>query len=258
MTTQEKPGRNDPCYCGSGLKYKKCHLQADQEIARAERAYRQAAHYLRQDLLEFAQDERFAIPFGRALPLYWNGYYDLQTAEEMSENEALRFFDWFAFDYLPEGDGERVVDVYRREQWEDLSREQQQVLESWLRGAPAGAYTLRGYDGQTLHLEDFLTGERYDVYEPGGRGQVSVGDVILARLQPVLDRLELGPGAAYLPQDEIDDLREKLAAARAEDAIAHPEATEEAFMRRHNHLLIHHALEQAKLKGRPPVSRLEP
>ena len=72
MTTPETPGRNDPCYCGSGLKYKKCHLQADQEIARAERAYRQAAHYLRQDLLEFAQDERFAIPFGRALPLYWN------------------------------------------------------------------------------------------------------------------------------------------------------------------------------------------
>ncbi|MDD2836465.1 MAG: SEC-C metal-binding domain-containing protein [Methanothrix sp.] len=23
-----KPGRNDPCPCGSGLKYKKCHGQA--------------------------------------------------------------------------------------------------------------------------------------------------------------------------------------------------------------------------------------
>lgn len=258
MTNPEKPGRNDPCYCGSGLKYKKCHMQADQEIAREQRAFKQAAHYLRQDLLEFAQDERFAIPFARALPLYWDGYYDLETAEEMSENEALRFFDWFAFDYLPEGDEERVVDVYRREQWEDLSREQQQVLESWLRVAPAGAYTLRGYDGQTLHLEDFLTGERHDVYEAGGRGQVGVGDVILARLQPVLGRLELGPGAAYLPQDEIADLREKLETARAEDMTEHPEATEEAFMRRRNHLLIHHALEQARLKGRPPVSRLEP
>ena len=21
----EKPGRNDPCWCGSGKKYKKCH-----------------------------------------------------------------------------------------------------------------------------------------------------------------------------------------------------------------------------------------
>jgi hypothetical protein len=24
--TGEKLGRNDPCYCGSGKKYKKCHL----------------------------------------------------------------------------------------------------------------------------------------------------------------------------------------------------------------------------------------
>ena len=23
------PGRNDPCWCGSGKKYKKCHLDAD-------------------------------------------------------------------------------------------------------------------------------------------------------------------------------------------------------------------------------------
>jgi preprotein translocase subunit SecA len=30
-----KPGRNDPCYCGSGKKYKKCHLESDEKGARA-------------------------------------------------------------------------------------------------------------------------------------------------------------------------------------------------------------------------------
>jgi hypothetical protein len=25
-----RPGRNDPCWCGSGKKYKKCHLDADE------------------------------------------------------------------------------------------------------------------------------------------------------------------------------------------------------------------------------------
>ncbi|MBV1857151.1 MAG: SEC-C domain-containing protein [Nannocystaceae bacterium] len=25
----ERPGRNDPCWCGSAVKYKKCHLEAD-------------------------------------------------------------------------------------------------------------------------------------------------------------------------------------------------------------------------------------
>jgi len=36
-TDKEKLGRNDPCWCGSGLKYKKCHYEADQEERRARR-----------------------------------------------------------------------------------------------------------------------------------------------------------------------------------------------------------------------------
>jgi len=28
-------GRNDPCWCGSGRKYKHCHLREDQQKARA-------------------------------------------------------------------------------------------------------------------------------------------------------------------------------------------------------------------------------
>jgi hypothetical protein len=32
------PGRNDPCHCGSGKKYKQCHLDKDEAAARAARA----------------------------------------------------------------------------------------------------------------------------------------------------------------------------------------------------------------------------
>lgn len=31
-------GRNDPCHCGSGKKYKHCHLEADEKAARDARA----------------------------------------------------------------------------------------------------------------------------------------------------------------------------------------------------------------------------
>lgn len=31
-------GRNDPCHCGSGKKYKQCHLDADETAAREARA----------------------------------------------------------------------------------------------------------------------------------------------------------------------------------------------------------------------------
>lgn len=252
----DKPGRNDPCWCGSGRKYKKCHMAADREKEREKRELKLAARYVRRDLLEFAQDEQFAVPFATALSLYWNGFYTVENADEMSENEALRFFDWFAFDYQLQGGSARVADVYREERWEELSQQQRQILDSWLEAPPAGAYRLVGYEGQMLHLRDLLTGEEYEVYEPGGRGELEVGDVVLARLLPVQDHLEFGAGAAYLPEDEIADLPEKLAEARAQDAELYPDASDRGFLRRHNQLLIHHALEQAERKGRPPVARM--
>ena len=30
------PGRNELCWCGSGLKYKRCHLESDNRKARAQ------------------------------------------------------------------------------------------------------------------------------------------------------------------------------------------------------------------------------
>ena len=38
-----KVGRNDPCHCGSGLKYKKCHLPKDEAAHAAELAAQRAA-----------------------------------------------------------------------------------------------------------------------------------------------------------------------------------------------------------------------
>ena len=41
-TTKKDAGRNDPCPCGSGKKYKNCHLDKDEAAAREARA-KQAA-----------------------------------------------------------------------------------------------------------------------------------------------------------------------------------------------------------------------
>lgn len=252
-----KPQRNDPCYCGSGLKYKKCHMKSDQQKEREQRASKQAVQWLNRDLLTFARDERFSEAFAAALSHYWHDLYSFENAEEMSMDEALRFADWFAFDCI-QADGSRLIEVYHAEKAEELSEVQRQVLESWLTAGASGAYELLDYKGQVLHLRDFFTGEEVEVYEPSGHGDVQIGEVILARLVPVLDRLEFSTTAAYLPASEITDLQEKMAAAKSADQAQYPQASHTDFMRRHNYLLIHHALEQAKIQGRPPVARLDP
>lgn len=254
--TMDKPGRNEPCYCGSGKKYKQCHLKEDQARENERRLAKEAVRYLRRDLLKFARDERFNEDFARALPLYWQDYYTIETAEEMSQAEALRFFDWFMFDYTL-SDGRRLIHIYDEERREDLSTHQQAALDEWRQAPPAGAYELLGYEGQTLALRDYLTGEEATVYESGGRGVVEVGEVILARLVPVMGQLEFSTTAAYLPAAEIQDIKEKMEAAEAAYLAEHSEADHEQFMRANTHLLVHHALAQAEAQGRPPVARLD-
>jgi len=36
--TRDRPGRNDACHCGSGLKYKRCCLKKDEAAARETQA----------------------------------------------------------------------------------------------------------------------------------------------------------------------------------------------------------------------------
>jgi SEC-C motif len=36
----DRPGRNDPCWCGSGKKYKRCHIDADADDASAGKTFR--------------------------------------------------------------------------------------------------------------------------------------------------------------------------------------------------------------------------
>ena len=248
----DKPGRNDPCYCGSGKKYKQCHMSADLAEERTQRAWADAARELRLDLLEYADAERFDDASGPAAAHYWNDLYTAETLPLMSAFESERFLDWFLFDYTPPS-GERLIELYRSEQGAALPSPRRELLDQWVEAGAMSGYELTGYERQTLHLKELLSGELHDVFEPAGHGNAPLGAVILGRLVPVHDHLEFFAMPAYIPPEEIADLPAKLTAALASDGTGAP-----ASLRAHNTLFIHHALEQAKLAGRPPVARLDP
>ena len=252
--------RNDPCHCGSGEKYKKCHMAADKAAEREQRSWKEAAKFLRTDLLRFARDERFALDFAKGLPIFWDGLYDASTADEMSQDEAVRFMDWFLYDYDwtdEEGNTSRLIELYRTEKEEELTQAQVETLDGWLTAGAFGAYTLLDYDGQSLTVSEFMTGEEFTVYESGGRGQVEIGEILLVRLIPVRGHIEFSTSAAYLPADEITDLAGKLEAAKENYMAEHPDADHDDFMRHNNTILVYHALEQAKVQGRAQVARLD-
>ncbi|GJM43079.1 MAG: hypothetical protein DHS20C20_33610 [Ardenticatenaceae bacterium] len=231
-------------------------MKEDQAAEKERGLVQRAANFIRRDLLVFARDDRFAEAFATGLPLYWNDYYDAANAEQMSQPEALRFFDWFVFDFYLE-DGRRLIELYAEEKMEDLSTHQQEIAANWVDAGAGGLYELTAYEGQTLFLRDYFSGDAFTVYEGGGRGNVELGDLIITRLVSVADRMELSTTAAYLPANEISDIKEKIEAAKEAYLAENPDADHTEFMRKHSHLLVHHALQEAKNLGRPPVSRLD-
>jgi hypothetical protein len=232
-------------------------MATDKELEKERRRLADAARWIRRDLLKFAREERFSESFAVALPVYWNGLYTIENAEQMSQNEAFRFIDWFVFDFQLE-DGSRLLEIYRQEQYDALAEQQKTVVDTWLGASPSGAYEFLDHEGQILHIRDFVTGEELDVFESAGRGPLEPGDLLLGRPLTIQDHLEFSTVAAYLPQDEIADLSDKIEEARKIHYEQYPDSTQDDFMRRHGILIIHHALEQAEIKGRPPVAASDP
>jgi len=51
--SKNKVGRNDPCHCGSGLKYKKCHG----DVVKKEICYAYANHAMKEKMKELIKKE---------------------------------------------------------------------------------------------------------------------------------------------------------------------------------------------------------
>jgi len=69
------PGRNDPCHCGSGKKYKKCHLDIDRDARRAiveALPILQAKHQQAQDYDRRLREE-FGVHVHFVSPVPWQG-----------------------------------------------------------------------------------------------------------------------------------------------------------------------------------------
>jgi hypothetical protein len=100
LTTMVKPGRNDPCPCGSGKKYKKCCLAKEEaaereQLAEAEarRAESAAAHRLHLQEVRAAIVARLSGAIDAdedALTIASNAAADLVRAGKLDEAEQGR------------------------------------------------------------------------------------------------------------------------------------------------------------------------
>lgn len=257
------PKRNDPCPCGSGKKYKHCCMPKDQashlEALFWERAYRN----LRTALVEFAQEEPFTEAVAEGLQLFWGDYYHPEALERMDEDEALLFFDWFAFDYRWGEEGQRLIERFAASEPEYLDERERALLQAWLAVPPGSAYRVEAVEGEdgTLHLQDLFADRwpegvptRVDVLAPAAAKVVEPGEILLGRPVPVGSTMRLSGSTVRLPGEVESALRQFIEEAEAAYKGEHPEASWSEFLRDRGYLFIHFAMRHAEEEGRPPVS----
>ena len=122
-----KTGRNDPCHCGSGQKYKRCCLQKDQAAEHtALIATATAQAQGRKELDTFLEQEEALLLREEELTEASNAAVDLIQAGKLDEAERaarellVRFpdahdgYDRLGMVYEARGDRQKAVECYRK------------------------------------------------------------------------------------------------------------------------------------------------
>lgn len=239
-----KIGRNDPCPCGSGKKYKHCHLPLEEAKQAEELRMRRAVDTLLPKIITAAQEETDAIV--PAYERFWNGKYTLAQMSELDDLEgrgAERFLTWFAFDYpLSEG-GATMVERLAAEGGPDLTPEEQQLLSSW---APV---RLRPYvvtsvqKAQGMAVADLVDGSAFAVTDHAASRRVLVDEVLVAHLLPAGESYFIGGAAAHLTEDTREKLREFAGLYLEALQRERPDATWADLLRERSEVLNHFVMQ---------------
>lgn len=197
------PGRNDPCPCGSGRKYKQCHLQADRDIDLHWRQVREAEGKLVPGMLAHALDRWGESYIEAAWTTFAGDAVPLADAPADPEFDTT-FVPWFLFDFQrgnvkgrarrrgwPEQPAARE---YLEEHRSDLSSLEVRYLESALSRPLSFVVVTAVAPGRSLALRDVLTGRTCRVLERSASMSLEPSSLLLARIVSI-DEVSVMVGA---------------------------------------------------------------
>ena len=180
-----KVGRNQPCPCGSGRKYKRCCLRDEQALGRL---YPMLID-LTEDVVLFAE-ERYGEDI---LDQAWLDFWEEEPPEHWEESPLFDLFiGWVSFHWLPE-DRDLESDILPcpgtlaakllESEWK-LQPAARQLLEA-ARQEPLAYWEIESTDGQgRAGLRDLVLGRRLEVWLPAPYQSIEADDMVLAQAVP--------------------------------------------------------------------------
>lgn len=192
ITPRSDVGRNEPCWCGSGRKYKKCHL-GNEELPLATRArwlYAKAIQHAGQggwdELLHAVSLER------------------CPDAESLADMLAEALADPLVLDAVLFEGGAFAEFLAQRGSL--LPEDERALAEQWATTTRSVFEVEQVHRGQGSTLRDVRSGTSHQVPEVVIGGGLQPGQLICARLIPVADTVVCFGGTEPVADDERDAL----------------------------------------------------
>ncbi len=235
-----KIGRNEPCPCGSGEKYKHCHGPIDAARETERRQLRQAQETLLAKVLEAAP--RFAAGFPAALERFWNAAHsvaEIAELDDLEERGSERFLSWFVFDYRGAGGPTPLEQLAGDPSDLDLTPAEALLLPTWA-GVRLQPYPVTAVQkGRGLTVRPLWEEAEILVEDHAAARRVEPGEILIAHLTPVDDVYFVAGLAAQISADAVDQLQE-FAALHLEDLrTAQPDATYADLIRDRSEIFNH-------------------
>lgn len=197
VTRRERTPRNAPCPCGSGRKYKKCHLAEDEareSAARGQGPEAEEARATQRRLSErdpvHALDERITADALALARQRWGRAFGADEAFLAFgyDFQALQAVQGWASAHLLGPDGRTALDLYVAERGDALDEAGRRLVEAQ-REAWFSLHEVVALDpGATLRLRDLLAGDERTVEEKSGSRTLRPHAVIMARVLDLGDR----------------------------------------------------------------------
>jgi hypothetical protein len=214
-------GRNDPCWCGSGKKYKKCHRDADERAAKDSSA--SEFQILRHKLSNFMQEtisqgEKDAArrEFG---------------CESNSEEELLQLIDWMIHDWKPRSLGRTLIEAFLQKRGGALSTREREIAESWARSFIALYEVQEVQTGKGVVVKNVHTGEQVFVHDVSLSKQCVRWDLILTRVVEGERGLECTGCGLRVSRQAFEPLRKWMEEDRRAQGLPWPDYMKQNIVR---------------------------
>jgi hypothetical protein len=220
LHANEKIGRNDPCPCGSGKKYKRCCLEQRNASYGIWARQRDASDELTREMMRFA-----ARKFGNQIGEAWQDFHatDLPLPFDERSHEAQIFMPYFLFHWDPQKrrsgkgavtKGGIVARWFTLERAGKLSDMERLLLEQATTQPVTFFEVLRTDGDERIGLRDILLGTETEVIEHSASRSLRKGDIVYGQVWKLQGLSILGSLAPIcIPptwKAEVFELRKKL------------------------------------------------